>query len=94
MTPLQKIQKDRSYFKFVISGLPKPIQLESLSDIEKQLWKELLSIRKSLLDNFEETSRTFGLKVPKNRCWCGKEGKYESKDGYFKGLVCKKHIDI
>lgn len=94
MTPLQKIQKDRAYFKFIISGIPKPINQASLTLEESIFWKEILKIRQYLLDMHEDNSREFGLKVPKIRCWCGKEGKYQAdyETLHNDKLVCKKHI--
>lgn len=92
MSPLQKIQKDRAYFKFVLAGIPKPIKQESLTSIEKLLWKELLSIRTVLLNQYDNNSRLKGLNVPEHKCFCGKEGKYSVETDYFTGFMCKKHF--
>ena len=75
MTKRELAQK-RNYFKFVLSGIPKPIDLNCLTQVEKDNWKELLYIRKQLLDKFDETSRSLGLNVPEHKCWCGKPAKY------------------
>lgn len=97
MTEKQKLQKDRSYFKYVLAGIPKPVQYRSLTITEIKAFEEILRLRKKLLSNFDSNSRLLGLKVPAYRCWCGKEGKYEPVD-YPEGFtdcikVCKKHIN-
>ena len=97
MTPKQKLQKDRAYFKFVISGLPKPIQLESLTSHEVHAWKEILRLRDFLLEDFEVGSIELGLNIPEHRCWCGKEAKhyveYHPETEFSKMIwTCKKHI--
>ena len=95
MTPKQKLQRDRAYFKFVLSGIPKPIKLESLSEIEQLVWKEMLSARKALLDMHDECSIELGLNIPEHRCWCGKPAKVQV-DYYGAGelqWVCNKHIN-
>ena len=93
MTPKQKLQKDRAYFKFVLAGLPKPIRLESLSEHERKQWNEILLIRKSLIDEFDFNSNKLGLNIPKHKCYCGKPAKLQV-DYYNNGKlewVCKKH---
>lgn len=95
MTPKQKLQKDRAYFKFVLAGLPKPIRLESLSEHERKQWNEILLIRKSILDQFDWNSKNLGLNV-QDKCWCGKIAKYEPigyPEHYHITRVCKKHIN-
>jgi hypothetical protein len=99
MTPKQKLQKDRAYFKYVLSGIPKPIKEESLTQEEQILWQSLLLKRNSLLTNFENNSRELGLRVPEHRCWCGKAAKIEvlGVDYYENGSkdwVCNKHKNI
>lgn len=94
MTEKQKLQKDRAWFKYVIAGLAKPINLDSLTEHEQYLWKQLLINREILLNNFDDNSNLKGLKVPEHRCWCGKEGKYKSHNYLHEGFVCKKHINL
>ena len=90
-TKKQKIQRQRAWFLRVVSGLFKPISPDILTSRETQLWIEILNRRAELMYIFEESSREFGLKVPKHRCWCNKEGKY-SKDVNNKEMwFCKKH---
>ncbi len=87
-----KLAQKRNYFKFVLSGIPKPIDFNALTEWEQEKWATILNIRNELLDKFENNSRIFGLKVPEHRCWCGKVGKYKPEYDYYEGLVCKKHI--
>jgi len=95
-----KLAQKRNYFKFVLTGLPKPIDLEALTGPEKFAWNQILNHRDSLLAEFNKHSIELGLKVvPK--CWCGKPGKYVPEyidEDFYKfsnnsGLVCKKHIN-
>ena len=74
-----KLAQKRNYFKFVLVGLPKPIDKTCLSDKEKSIWKEILRLRKVLLDEHSKTSQEKGLKVH-NRCWCGKRKKTNCGD--------------
>jgi hypothetical protein len=94
MTKLQLAQK-RNYFKFVLSGMYRQIDLNALTAYEIVLWKEILDNREELLKIFDDLSRDKGLNVPEHKCWCGKEAKY-TKDYVAKGekatWVCKKHI--
>ena len=68
MTPKQKLQKDRAYFKFVLTGLYKPIKTESLTIEEYSWWQTILTARTELLKKFDERSRNLGLNVPEHRC--------------------------
>jgi len=68
MTEKQKKQKARSWFKFVITGLAKPVQKKHLSEKEKFLWKTIENIRAELLLIHDATSREMGLDVPYKRC--------------------------
>jgi hypothetical protein len=94
----QQIAQKRNYFKYVIVGIPKPIDLECLTGPEKFAWGQILAHRKTLLNEFEQNSRQKGLNVPEHRCWCGKPAKYinygdpESTENpiYY---TCKKHIE-
>jgi len=87
----QELARKRNYFKFVLAGMHKPVDLTVLTEEETSLYLQIRDIRKKLMNNFEHNSRHKGLNVPKHRCWCGKEGKYKSKDDYYIGFVCKKH---
>lgn len=98
MTKTELAQK-RNYFKYILTGLPKPIDLEALTGPEKFGWNQILNQRDALLSEFNKHSQELGLKVyPK--CWCGKIGKYVpeyiDEDSYKfsknSGLVCKHHI--
>lgn len=65
MTKLQLAQK-RNYFKFVLSGIPKPIDRGVLTPQEDELWGNIISIRKELIDKFDENSQKQGLNVNKD----------------------------
>jgi hypothetical protein len=86
----QKLQKARAWFKFVITGLIKPVNVDYLSEKEEQLWYVIIAARRELLADFDEVSKKLGLNVPKHRCWCGREGKYKAEYKHD-GLVCYKH---
>lgn len=90
----QKLAQQRNYFKFVLTGISKPINFNSLTEWEQEKWSTILNIRKELIDKFDRNSRIMGLNVPKHKCWCGKEGKYEPEYETFGDVkfVCKKHI--
>lgn len=60
MTKQQLAQK-RNYFKFVLTGLPKSIDLKALTGPEQRHWKEILKLRNSLLKDFEFRSYVMGL---------------------------------
>lgn len=92
MTSKQNLQKNRAWFKFVISGLPRPIDMNSLTDWEKETWNQIKALSKLLIDEFDNNSKELGLKVPEHKCWCGREGKYNSTiNGEY---VCKKHLEF
>lgn len=90
----QKLAQKRNYFKFVLSGLFKPIDSSVLTEWEQEEWSTILNIRDELISKFDSQSREKGLNAPKHRCWCGKEGKYkpEYKTFFNVKFVCKKHI--
>ena len=91
----QNLQKARAWFKFVLTGLTKPANMNYLSDTEKDFWHFILETRKYLLEIHDETSRELGLNVPKYKCGiCGKGEQEEyvvTKDGETYNL-CKKHF--
>lgn len=88
----QELAQKRNWFKYILSGLFKPIDYGVLSEHERSLWEEMLQCRAELLQGFDETSKEMGLKVPEYRCWCGKEGKYDPPDYVSQDIkVCKKH---
>lgn len=95
MTKQQLAQK-RNYFKFVLSGMYRKIELSVLTEYELKLWQQILDNRNELIRLFELSSKLKGLRVPEHRCWCGKEGKYtpeyELQDYMTHTKVCKKHL--
>lgn len=63
MLPKLKIAQYRNYFKFVLSGLIKPINLEVLTSQEKEEWNNIIESRNKLLNSFNENSKSLGLNV-------------------------------
>ena len=90
----KQLAQARNYFKYVLTGICKPIKLEALTPYEVQCWKEILDKRNELIEQFDIASRFRGLNVPLNKCWCGKEGKYDAEYELFGNnkKVCKRHI--
>lgn len=86
----QELARKRNWFKFVLSGLYKPVDTNIMTKKERGQWEQLINIRNDLLDDFDGNSRYLGLNVPEYRCWCGKEGKYNHPDRPFL-KVCYKH---
>ena len=64
----------RNYFKYIITGLAKPVDKKVLSITEQSWWETILTARTELLKNFNETSRNLGLNVIEP-CWCGQRRK-------------------
>jgi hypothetical protein len=95
MTKLQLAQK-RNYFKFVLSGMIKPVDLSVLTPAEIIMWRQLIRLRDNLIEGFDGNSRLNGLNVPEHRCWCGKAGKYDIPEDYpyitKAQKFCKKHF--
>jgi hypothetical protein len=88
MTEKQKIQKERAWFKYQISGIKFLISQESLTRLE-QIQLDIIKRDLALLKKgFDENSMQLGLKVPQHKCYCGKEGKYQFLDEWF----CSNHI--
>lgn len=87
MTKRELAQK-RNYFKFVLTGLPKPIDKTVLTVEEQSWWETILAARTELLKEFDNRSIIKGLRVPEHKCWCGKPGKYLAPDSTY---TCKKH---
>lgn len=63
-TEKQKLQKARAWFKFVLTGMAKPVEIKYLTTAEKDLWNGVKSNLKTLIDLHDENSRLLGLKVP------------------------------
>lgn len=67
MTKQQLAQK-RNWFKFVVTGLDKPIDLTALNPHERACWAKILDMKRAILVNFDDVSKEKGLNVPnKNR---------------------------
>lgn len=97
-----KVAQKRNYFKYVLSGMCKPIDTQVLTKEELEKWNTILQLRNELIGSFEHNSQSEGLKVP-TKCWCGKPAKYVPEyineewyknDGKNSGLVCKEHIKM
>ena len=92
----QKLAQKRNYFKYVLHGIFKPIDLECLTEWELEEWATILDIKDDILSKFDNNSRVMGLNVPEFKCWCGKEGKYPPSQEYPEMIrrnmkFCKKH---
>ena len=61
MSSKQQLQRDRAYFKFVVSGINKPINKESLTKFELEAWNIILDKIELLVKNHDNCSRTLGL---------------------------------
>jgi hypothetical protein len=96
MTEKQKLQRDRSWLKFQLSGIKFLIDYEHLTILERGKIAQIKNNISWFLANFESNSSQLGLNIPEHRCWCGKEGKY-TPVGYPQPTnlikVCKKHIE-
>lgn len=95
MSELQQIQRDRAYFKFFLTGLPKPINTKSLTGPEQFGLRQILNQRDALLKEFDKNSKELGLRVPEHRCYndgCRNkpinEVSYNGETVWF----CKKHF--
>ena len=82
MTKKELAQK-RNYFKFVLMGSYRNIDLAALTEVERQMWKEIDNLRTKLLSEFDERSKEKGLSV-KNKCWCGKRRKTKCGEQHCK----------
>jgi len=95
MSKLQELARARNYFKLRLLGAYTPIPQEFLTQEESILLKELMSVKKALIDNLDKNSRKLGLKIPEHRCYfnCRNKAKFKGnvagKDVYF----CKKHFE-
>jgi len=95
MTDKQKLQKERAWFKYQVSGISFRISNNALTSKEK----DILSIIKVSVDYLktihDRQSIILGLNVPEYKCWCGKVAKYEPLNypKYYLGKVCKQHIN-
>ena len=91
----QQLAQKRNYFKYVLTGLVKPIDYNCLTEEEKISWNAIINLKTSLLSNFDNISRQLGLKVTEHRCWwCGKPAKlqvYYDKEFIW---VCNKHKEL
>lgn len=88
-----KLAQKRNYFKFIISGMLKPIDLDCLTKGELEMWNNISSQVNLLKQGFDNNSRQLGLNVPEHRCWCGKPAKLQV-DYYGNGYLvwlCNKH---
>lgn len=87
----QELARKRNWFKYILSGLVKPVDYAVLSEEERSLWEEILQCRVEILQGFDAVSKDMGLKIPEYRCWCGKEGKYDAPSYMHVKKLCKKH---
>ncbi len=59
----QQIAQKRNYFKFVLAGMKKPIDISVLTLEEQCFYNNLLEYRQKLISNFDKGSLEMGLKV-------------------------------
>lgn len=91
----KELAQKRNYFKYVISGIPNPVDRKVLTDWEETIWEQIINLRELLILKFDNNSREKGLNVPKHKCWCGREAKYQLEESLFEHgyWVCKKHLE-
>jgi len=58
----QQIAQRRNYFKFVLTGMPKPIDKRVLTATELSWWETMLTTRNEILKNFDNSNVIMGLK--------------------------------
>lgn len=59
----QKLAKSRNWFKYVLLGLPKPVEQIYLKPEESYKWKQILKLREELIIDFNKNSLDLGLKT-------------------------------
>ena len=59
----KKLAQRRNWFKYVITGLIKPIDKECLSMLELEEWDKIIKARETILKSFNNTSKQAGLNV-------------------------------
>jgi len=96
MTNKQKLAQNRNYFKYILSGIQKPINFDALTEFETEEWATILNIKDELLDKFDNNSKILGLNVPEHRCYfspCRNKVKYSGELYGEKVWFCKKHFN-
>ncbi len=58
----QQIAQRRNYFKFVLTGMPKPIDKRVLTATELSWWETILTARNEIIKNFDNSNVIMGLK--------------------------------
>lgn len=79
----RKLAQKRNWFKYVITGLSKPIDKSCLSLLEIEEWDKILKAGEKILSSFNNTSKQAGLTVIKP-CWCGSRRKTNCGDEFCK----------
>jgi len=79
----RKLAQKRNWFKYVITGLSKPIDKSCLSLLEIEEWDKIIKSRETILKSFNNTSKQAGLNVIK-ACWCGSRRKTNCGDEFCK----------
>lgn len=96
-TRKQVLARTRNWFKFTLLGIslaPSKFPAWVITERERDLLNIIGIARKDLIDNFNASSIELGLNV-RDRCWCGKEGKYIGIDAITGEATprCKEHKD-
>lgn len=92
-TNKQALAQKRNWLKYRLMGTYIHItSTEFLTEEERISINAINNLRTQLIANFDKCSKELGLKVPEHKCWCGREGKYNSTiNGEY---VCKKHLEF
>ena len=92
-TSKQVLAQKRNWLKYRLMGTYIHITgTEFLTEEERININAINNLRTQLIASFDKCSKELGLKVPEHRCWCGKEGKYNST--ILGKYVCKKHLEF
>lgn len=89
---LQYLARRRNWLKYRLLGTYIQASTEYITLEESININAVNNLREQLVVNFDKNSKELGLKIPKYRCWCGKEGKYIPEYNCDVEKVCKKHI--
>lgn len=65
----KQIAQKRNWFLYVLTGLHKPVDYNALSGREIALWEKILEHRKTLIEEFEQTSEKKGLVIKDKSSW-------------------------
>ena len=92
-TSKQSLAQKGNWLKYRLMGSYISIpEATFLTEEERISVNAINNLRAQLIAHFDNCSKELGLKVPDHKCWCGREGKYNSTiNGKY---VCKKHQEF